>query len=78
MSILETIALSGGESYDPDGNKGGDTVTYLWEVLNEDSSAVISRTTKQRVLLPSTQDISLAGKLGFQITGITFIYIVLF
>ena len=62
MSILETLELSGSESVDPDGNRDGKKVSYIWEVLNMDNSAVISRKTKKRVLLPNTQDISLNGK----------------
>ena len=63
MSILETLKLSGSESVDPDGNRDGQTVSYIWEVLNMDNSAVISPATKKRVLLPMAQDIALNGKL---------------
>ena len=58
MSILETLHLSASKSYDPDGDKKS-AVSYKWEILNMDKSAVISRSTRERVTLPQGQELYL-------------------
>ena len=62
MSIAETLELSGGSSYDPDGNKANKKVSYTWDILNMDGSAVISRKDRNRIKLPKTETIRLAGR----------------
>ena len=56
MSIIETLTLSGLASYDPDGNRGNEKVTYKWFVRNMDDSAVVSRATRKSIKLGSTPE----------------------
>ena len=54
--------LTGENSNDPDGNKANQKVTYKWDILNMDGSAVISRTTMKRLTFPETAKLSLVGR----------------
>ena len=67
MSIAETLTLSGTNSFDPDGNKGGKQVSYQWQVVNMDGSAVISRSRNTRIKLGTTADISIPARGNFQL-----------
>ena len=62
MSIAETLELSGTDSFDPDGNKGGGAVSYKWEIVNMDGSAVISRTSQSRITLATTSIMKIKGR----------------
>ena len=62
MSIAETLELSGENSNDPDGNKAGDKVSYMWDIVNSDRSAVISRKSRKRLRFPKTAKLSLPGR----------------
>lgn len=57
VSISDMLELSALKSFDPDGNKEGFNVSYEWQVLNHDKSAVFLE--KERLKLPSEAEVKL-------------------